>query len=102
MYKHLQSCHISCDSGNPAIFMKPCKQKSVAPFLNGWDGGGALCYELGAARAVGALCDMGTATALPHGRVAAAKQSHPDSPAEIFIVFSVFCNEMGLRLENPY
>jgi len=56
----------------------------------------------GLARAVGALCDMGTTTAFPHGRTAAAKWAQPDFPAETFVVLSTFCNETGSRLENPY
>lgn len=35
-------------------------------------------------------------------RVAAAEPTHPDSPAEIFIVLSAFYNEMGSRLANPH
>lgn len=48
---------------------------------------------------VGAPCGMGSATALPHGKVTTAKQAHPYSPSEIYII--IFGNEMGLKLENP-
>lgn len=88
--------------------MKACKQKSVDAGSHGplFSMGGTLVKHrgtsLGLAGAVGARCDVGTSMALPHGRVMAAKRTHPDFPAEIFVVLSAFCNAMGLGLENPY
>lgn len=66
--------------------------------------GGMVVEHRGMTLGLTGAVTLGMATALPHWRVMVRKWTHPDSPAVdfIFIMLSIFCNEMESRLENLY